>query len=220
MNQLTNLHAFINSAIFTIKPACTYQELTAKFIELCDIINKEDNDSEWYHIGEHSESELGALVAGAMWHYTEWHSGQFSDSYAALSACSGIYDPGMTCAPDDSDEYGYDAYTQLAALAVHDKINTEWDAMLTRGIMPLFELEIINDEYLLVELAIQSNGIKFSFDSDNKPVSFDGDIEVINDNHYVLPFDNDHTLNQHLEMIMGNLTEGYLCPNNLMRDGE
>ena len=97
-------------------------------------------------------------------------------------------------------------------------IKQEFNDMLGRGIIPCFEFEIINDEYLKVDIEINDNGILFSFDSDNKRVAFDGIIQIIDDNHYLLPFDEyiDH-LDQYLEMINDNIIEGYLIVNDLMR---
>ena len=64
----------------------------------------------------------------------------------------------------------------------------EWKSMIERGTMPLFEIEIINDEYLLVNLECTNEGIEFSFCSNDKPVSFDGVIVCYenNNNRYLL----------------------------------
>jgi hypothetical protein len=94
-------------------------------------------------------------------------------------------------------------------------IKQDWDAMLDRGIIPCFEYQISEDDWLLVGLEFTDDGLGFSFDSDNKRVAFDGDIEVINDNHYMLPWDLDMSLDSHLEMISENITDGYLLVNDL-----
>jgi hypothetical protein len=100
-------------------------------------------------------------------------------------------------------------------LAIQEEINN----FQSKGGLFLFELEIVNDEYLLVDLDLTEKGIEFSFDSDNKPCSFDEEIETIHDNRYLLPFDSDsyYCLDNYLEMIHDNLLEGYLSPNNLYR---
>ena len=130
----------------------------------------------------------------------------------------------MEVEPTNDDDDGYSAFEQLEQLAtvnkIKDSITKEWDDMLSRHVMPFFELEIINDEYLLVNLELHEKGIRFSFDSDNKPVSFDGEIIEINNCSFVLPFEDDSSLDSYLEMIMENLNEGYLLPNNLDRRGE
>lgn len=95
-------------------------------------------------------------------------------------------------------------------------IKKQFDEMLSRGIIPVFEHELPNDEWLTVDISVNDKGVLFSFDSNSLPVSFDGEIEVINDNHYLLPFDDCFdNLDTYLEMISVNVMEGYLLPNNL-----
>lgn len=99
-----------------------------------------------------------------------------------------------------------------------ETIKDQYNAMLDRGIIAVFEFSIVSDEYLLVELDISDQGILFSFDSDNKRVAFDGEIVTIDDNHYCLPFDKyNESLDSYLEVIHENITEGYLIPNNLYK---
>tara|TARA_R110000851_G_scaffold264328_1_gene416889 strand:+ start:843 stop:1520 length:678 start_codon:yes stop_codon:yes gene_type:complete len=223
MKKLTTAYNDIYKSILTINPVFNYDQLAQKFIDLSTLISAlpDDNDS-WYYIGEFNESDLMNTVIGAYWHYSQWHSGQNSISYAALCALVSIYTPNMECEPSNPDDSGYDAFEQLEQLAKVNQVKTtigkQWDEMLSRGIMPLFELEIINDEYLLVELSIVDKGIEFVFDSDNKPVSFDEEIVLIHDNRYLLPFDDNDNLDRNLEIIMQNLNEGYLLPNNLDRN--
>lgn len=94
-------------------------------------------------------------------------------------------------------------------------IKQDWDAMLNRGIIPCFEYQISEDDWLLVNLEFTEDGLEFSFDSDNKQVSFDSGITIINDNRYLLPWDIDMSLDSHLEMISDNITEGYLLVNDM-----
>lgn len=98
--------------------------------------------------------------------------------------------------------------------------------------MPLFEIAMIDNEYLLVDLAIKYKtsktgsqypaGICFSFDQrqpvapyNNLPVFFDGKITGKNGN-YFYPFDDCFSLDGHLCAILDNITEGFLIPNNLL----
>ena len=53
------------------------------------------------------------LIVGAYWHYTEWHSGQWSKGYAALSALGRIYSPNMETV--DPDNMAYQGLNRLAA---------------------------------------------------------------------------------------------------------
>ena len=96
-------------------------------------------------------------------------------------------------------------------------IKEQWNEMINRGVMPLFEVELKDNEYLLVDLAITDKGIEFSFDSNDLPVSFDGDIETIHSNRYLLPFDeNVEPIDSYFETILDNLNDGYLYSNNLI----
>lgn len=88
--------------------------------------------------------------------------------------------------------------------------------MLNKGIMPLFEVELNNGDYLLVNIEVNKQGFNFTFDSDNKPTYFSSDIIAYHENSYLLPFDEWENLDGHLEMINNEITDGYLLPNNLI----
>ena len=98
-------------------------------------------------------------------------------------------------------------------------IKEQWNEMINRGAMPLFEVELKDNEYLLVNLAIVEEGIEFSFDSNDLPVSFDGDIETIHSNRYLLPF-NEYweSLDTYIEEISENINEGFILLNGLYRE--
>ena len=98
-------------------------------------------------------------------------------------------------------------------------IKEQWNEMLNRGCMPLFELEIIGDEHLLVDLSVSDKGIEFSFDAEGLQTSFDFNIEKIHSNKFVLLFDEYYDdLDSYLELIHENLMEGFITPNQLHRD--
>ena len=61
-------------------------------------------------------------------------------------------------------------------------INSQWQAMLNYGKIPMFEIELINGDYLLVDIDYREGDdyISFSFpsfDNDCLPVFFDGEIK-------------------------------------------
>jgi len=99
----------------------------------------------------------------------------------------------------------------------NSELKTEFDNMRC---MPMFELEIVNNEggpdYLIVNLSCDDKGIYFSFDTDNKPVFFDGEIEEVGAS-YLLPWDDCFSLDEHLQTIDENLTEGFILPNHIYR---
>lgn len=107
------------------------------------------------------------------------------------------------------------------------KISQEWQAMLERGIIPLFEIELKDGEYLLVDLELcdvpdQANifevqkEIRFSFDSMNLKTWFSGNIKTYHDCRFALPItEYDDSLDELLEAVMQEITEGFILPNNL-----
>ena len=91
----------------------------------------------------------------------------------------------------------------------------DWAEMLKRGIMPIFEIEIIGDEYILVDLNITETSIEFDFDIEHGEPRFDGN--VIGENgYYRIEYDPEYdTLDRLLEYVMDNITEGYMGVYNL-----
>jgi hypothetical protein len=85
-------------------------DLCASLIALADAI-KAEPETDW-NIGEYTEACLSDLVVGAYWALSEWHAGQWSDSYAALCALGGIYSPNMERAPDEDDS-AFSAYSMI-----------------------------------------------------------------------------------------------------------
>ena len=64
----------------------------------------------WDNLGEFSGACLGDLVVAAYWACSEWHDGQFSDTYAAYCSPGKVFSPGATCSPkpDDSEFIAYE----------------------------------------------------------------------------------------------------------------
>ena len=96
-------------------------------------------------------------------------------------------------------------------------INSQWQAMLNYGKIPCFEIEMINRDYLLVDVDYQAgnNYISFSFD-DCLPVFFDGEIKKHGGEYRVMLDDCFDNLDNYLELIYSNIIEGYIIPNDLL----
>ena len=100
-------------------------------------------------------------------------------------------------------------------------INSQWQAMLNYGKIPMFEIELSNGDYLIVDIDYKQGGdfISFSFpsfDDDSLPVFFDGEIKKHGGEYRVMLdpyFDN---LDSYLELIYNNIIEGYIIPNDLL----
>jgi len=102
-------------------------------------------------------------------------------------------------------------------------IYNQWQSMLDYGKIPMFEIELSNGDYLLVDIDYREgdNYISFSFpsfDADSLPVFFDGDIKKHGSNYRVMLDDCFNNLDSYLELIYNNIIDGYIIPNNLWCD--
>ena len=102
-------------------------------------------------------------------------------------------------------------------------IKDQFNEMLGRGIIPVFEYEVQGGEYLTVDISVNDLGVCFKFDQEF-PVYFSGEVENVNgrDDYssfvitYCLPFDEyKEELSEYLEQIDGEITEGYIYANTL-----
>ena len=123
IHNIKRLFCVIDQSLFTISGKLDYNRITDAIIALCNAIehycdpNNFDHDSEsiWY-IGEGGNCCLSDLIIGAFWHYTEWHSEQWSKGYQALSVLGDIFSPGMSY--PESDNEAYRALNSLAEESV------------------------------------------------------------------------------------------------------
>jgi len=118
---ITTLHKQITQSILTIEPSLTYDEIREKFIELCNALHDTETDETVWSIGEFDHATLDDLIIGAFWHYSEWHTGQFSPEYMTYCVLGTIYSPNMECAPENSEDSGFDVYHALAGLASNQR---------------------------------------------------------------------------------------------------
>lgn len=85
----------------------SYDEIQDELINLCQLIEElHGYDESLWSIGEYTDCTLDSLIVGAFWHFTEWHDGQESKSYAILCALGSIFSPGMSTLDEDSPEFG------------------------------------------------------------------------------------------------------------------
>jgi len=116
LDEITRLYGLIYAELFTIHPPAG-EDLVANITALANAIHDYDGESEdWLYLGEGNESSLSDLIPGLYWSLTEWHGGQSSDTYAAMCALGQVFSPGMTSAPESSDDdsswHAYDALNQ------------------------------------------------------------------------------------------------------------
>lgn len=101
LKQIESRFEVVHNALFLQSAEMDYSEIIEAICNLCESLESETEHTEevWY-IGESGFCCLSDLIIGAFWHFTEWHSGQYSESYRALSMLGDIYEPGMTAGPE------------------------------------------------------------------------------------------------------------------------
>jgi len=115
--KIRALHSAIEKTLFTIEPIFTYNRLTQAIDLLARLVHDYPGESdELWAIGEFGHCSLDSLIVAAYWHYSNWHNGQSSDSYTALSALGQVFKPGMTSEPLRGDNE-YDCCDQLNRMA-------------------------------------------------------------------------------------------------------
>lgn len=129
LSSISRLHNVIESNLFMTTGNLDYDRVTDAIILLANAAhdyNSPEPNEPWdlYAIGEFACADINDLIVGAYWHYTEWHGGQWSKEYAALSALGQYFSPGMTTGPEP-DSRERDVY-----LALHDMAASELSAQL------------------------------------------------------------------------------------------
>ena len=101
--------------------------------------------------------------------------------------------------------------------------NTEllqaYNNMLESGIIPVIEIEIPDGDFVTVTITADDLGMHFDFDQMDLSTHFSGIIEDYNST-YMLPWDEDYSLDAHINNVYEEVLEGFIIPNNLYTDGE
>jgi hypothetical protein len=114
--------------------------------------------------------------------------------------------------------------------AIKTALQQQVDSLINRGRIPCFEFERMIDnekEWFVVDFEVTDKGVEFSFDQANLAVSFDGNIEQLSENYFLIPFDNAEylvnnveSLDEYLYVISDNIRDGYLYSNGIATDSE
>jgi hypothetical protein len=102
-------------------------------------------------------------------------------------------------------------------------ISNQWETMLQGNTIPCFEIGLKDGEYLLVDLELFADleEIRFSLDSINLKTWFSGNIKQYHDCAFALPItESDDSLDELLEVIYQEITEGFILPNDLFPNEE
>ena len=120
ISNIKKLYDLIEKSVFTTTGTLDYDQVTDAIISLANAVHgyPGDNDDLWYMEGQYTC--LADFIPGAYWHYSEWHAGQWSNGYEALSALGSVFSPGMSSLDDDSPETGtYVALNTMAEQETH-----------------------------------------------------------------------------------------------------
>lgn len=112
MNKIERLYNIAHHNIGTINGTMDYNRITDTLITLANVLCDSDTDESIWYIGEGGYFSLDDLIVGAYWHYVEWHSGQSSKGYAAISALGQVYQPNM--GSPDGENIVYQLLNELA----------------------------------------------------------------------------------------------------------
>ena len=95
-------------------------------------------------------------------------------------------------------------------------IKAQYDRMLETNIIPCFEFELSDGEFLTVDIDYSEKGIVFSFDSEQLPTYFSGNVEKLEAGIYVYLFDEYFdSLDYYLQEIHLEVVEGFILPNGM-----
>ena len=103
-----------------------------------------------------------------------------------------------------------------------ESIVQQWrKAVILCNTMPIFEIELKNDEYLIVdlELMIESKEIQFSFDTMNLKTWFSGETKILNEHLFSVSYaGSEFSLDEILQFIYDEVLEGFIVPNDLFKE--
>lgn len=95
-------------------------------------------------------------------------------------------------------------------------IKAQFDRMLENNIIPCFEFELMNGDFLTVDIDYSEDGIVFSLDTEQMPTYFSGSVKKLEADVYIYLFDEYFdSLDYYLQEIHQEVVEGFMLPNNI-----
>lgn len=95
-------------------------------------------------------------------------------------------------------------------------IKDQFDKMLENNIIPCFEFELSNGEFITVDIDYSKDGIVFTFDTDNLQTYFSGNVEQLSEYTYVYLYDEYFdSLDHYVQEIYDEVREGFIFANNM-----
>lgn len=97
--KIERVRAIVEKSLTRVDSTLDYPRTIEALTLLGNVVNAADTDEDTWSLGECGYS-LDSLIVGAYWHLSEWHGGQWSESYAALCSLGNVFSPGMTSGPE------------------------------------------------------------------------------------------------------------------------
>lgn len=114
MEEIIKLQKEIENQLFS---GLDYKATLLNIKKLAELVDSLPDDyNNWYDIGETGLATVADMLIGTYWHLTEWHSGQWSDSYETLCVIGNVYKPGY-CSGVEPDTSEHEIYQILNCLA-------------------------------------------------------------------------------------------------------
>jgi hypothetical protein len=106
LSSIKRLHALAVREIFYTDAKLDYYRTADVLITLANAVHgyTGDDDDWMWNLGD-GDYWIVDIIIGAYWHFSEWHEGQYSTTYAALCALGQVYSPGMENASEDNLAY-------------------------------------------------------------------------------------------------------------------
>lgn len=108
LSSIKRLYNVIGQSVFMTTGNLDYDRVTDAIIDLANAVDNfelSDDGYKLWDIGEGGACCLSEFIVGAYWHYSEWHGGQWSKGYEALSALGQVFNPGMSSVEDENEAY-------------------------------------------------------------------------------------------------------------------
>jgi hypothetical protein len=172
--NIERLYNVAYASIFTFTGKLSYDRVTDCLIKLANEIMETDTDeSLWWGIGEFDEAGLDGLIIGAYWHYSEWHGGQSSKGYAALSALGRIYWPNMETGPepDTGEHCAYEMLNLMAVLSNARVFDNGGESMDRYTLFPYLQSDDALQRVMFIGFSEGGNGVSMWGEVNNSDIS-------------------------------------------------
>lgn len=92
----------------------TYDRTVEAITRLAEVVHESETDESTWWLEGHCV-DLGSLLVGAYWFFSDYHAGQESPEYRALSILGLIFKPGCASGPEPESQESY-VYACICAI--------------------------------------------------------------------------------------------------------